>query len=118
LDRARRFLTEVRDLKSIATQDQPAGELRLGVIQTVLSGVLPGVLRILANRYPQIAVSIARETAGELYTKVIDGKLEHVPPGLNRGIPGNGLMGESIGIDSLWGAGRCRGPILRTCVNG
>src|SRR5215470_1477646 len=76
LDRARSFLTEIRDLKSIATQDQPAGELRLGVIQTVLSGILPGILRVLTDKYPQIAVSIARETAGELYAKVIDGTLD------------------------------------------
>jgi hypothetical protein len=37
--------------------------------------------------------------------------LEHVPSGLNRGIPPEGSMRESIGIDSLWGAGRCRRPI-------
>ena len=76
LDHARRFVSDLRDLKSIAAQDQPAGELRLGVIQTVLSGLLPGVLRVLTDKYPQIAVSIARETAGDLYAKVIDGKLD------------------------------------------
>ena len=39
--------------------------------------------------------------------------LEHVPPGLNRRIPLRRLLSESIDIDSLWGAGACRGPILR-----
>src|SRR5689334_7885407 len=70
LDRARNFLVEARDFKSIATQDAPAGEFRLGVIQTALSGLMPGILSLLTKRYPQIAVTILRETAGELYTKV------------------------------------------------
>ncbi len=44
----------------------------------------------------------------------LEAELEHVPPRLNRGIPLDWSMSESIGIDSLWGAGRWRGPILRT----
>src|SRR5215468_8981466 len=42
--------------------------------------------------------------------------LEHVPPQLNRGILVRRRMGESIGTDSLLGAGRCRGLIPGTCV--
>jgi DNA-binding transcriptional LysR family regulator len=76
LSRARSFLAELRDLKSIASQERPAGELRLGVIQTVLSGLLPGILNSLAETYPQIAVSISRQTAAELYSKVLDGELD------------------------------------------
>ena len=53
-----------------------------------------------------------REFKGELSAILIE--LEHVPPRLNRGIPLDWSMSESIGIDSLWGAGRWRGPILRT----
>src|SRR5262249_4911703 len=44
-------------------------------------------------------------------------KLEHVPPQLNRGILVRRMMGESIGADSLLGAGRCRGLIPGTCVS-
>jgi hypothetical protein len=43
--------------------------------------------------------------------------LEHVPPRLNRGILSGPRMRESIGIDSLWGGGGCRRPILGTCGN-
>src|SRR5215475_6116528 len=43
--------------------------------------------------------------------------LEHVPPQLNRGILVRRRMGESIGTDSLLGAGRCRGLIPGTCVS-
>ena len=76
LERARNFLLEARDFKLIATQDTPAGEFRLGVIQTALSGLVPGILSLLTKRYPQIAVTISRETAGELYTKVLQGALD------------------------------------------
>src|SRR5262245_38029527 len=44
-------------------------------------------------------------------------RLEHVPPQLNRGILVRRRMGESIGTDSLLGAGRCRGLIPGTCVS-
>ena len=43
--------------------------------------------------------------------------LEHVPPQLNRGILVRRRMGESIGTDSLLGAGRCRRLIPGTCVS-
>jgi DNA-binding transcriptional LysR family regulator len=76
LDRARKFIVEVRDLKVVAARETPAGEFRLGVIQTVLSGLLPGILSLLTEKYPQIAVSISRETAAELYAKVLDGELD------------------------------------------
>jgi hypothetical protein len=41
--------------------------------------------------------------------------LEHFPAQLNRGILLGARIGESIGIDSAWGGGRCRKPILGTC---
>jgi DNA-binding transcriptional LysR family regulator len=76
LDRARAFVTEVRELSSIATQGAPTGELRLGVIQTVLSGLLPSVLTALAKKYPQITLKISRQTASELYAEVLSGDLD------------------------------------------
>jgi DNA-binding transcriptional LysR family regulator len=56
LERARNFLSEVRDLKSIAASDRPLGELRLGATPTATSGLLPGILTLLTKRYPQIDV--------------------------------------------------------------
>jgi DNA-binding transcriptional LysR family regulator len=76
LARARTFLADLRDLKSIPSQEHPTGELRLGVIQTVLSGLLPGILSALTERHPQIAVTIARQTASELYSRVLEGDLD------------------------------------------
>ena len=47
----------------------------------------------------------------------VERELEHVPPRLNRGILMRRRMGESIVIDSLLGAGQCRGLIPETCVS-
>jgi|SRR5262245_16110110 len=77
LSRSRSFVSEVRDLKSIAANDRPAGLLRLGAIQSLLSGILPGVLTSLADEYPDIEVSIVRAvTSAELYQKVLDGTID------------------------------------------
>ena len=77
LARARMCVSEIRDLKSIAASDRPAGILRLGAIQSLLSGILPGVLISLAEKYSDIEVSIIRGVSGaELYQKVLDGTID------------------------------------------
>jgi DNA-binding transcriptional LysR family regulator len=78
LARARRFLGEVRDLKSIAAADRPAGELRIGAFQTALTGLLPGILQLMAQRFPQIAVHVSPGTSVDLYPKVLAGDLDAV----------------------------------------
>jgi DNA-binding transcriptional LysR family regulator len=76
LGRARNFLGDVRDLKSIALSDRPSGELRLGATPTSLSGLLPGILALLADRYPHIDVYMIVGLSAELYHKVLAGDLD------------------------------------------
>ena len=76
LGRARNLLREVRDLGSVATDDKPAGELRLGAISSAISGVLPGILTLLTVRRPAIEVYILPGTSEELYHKILDGDLD------------------------------------------
>jgi DNA-binding transcriptional LysR family regulator len=73
LERARRFLADARDFKSIAVADQPSGQLRLGAISSALSGMLPDILALMKKNYPQIDVSIAGAQSGALYRRVLDG---------------------------------------------
>src|SRR5882757_8561722 len=73
LDRARRFLVEARDFKSLAATDRPLGQLRLGAISTALSGLLPDILALMKENYPKIDVSIAGGNSEALYRKVLDG---------------------------------------------
>jgi DNA-binding transcriptional LysR family regulator len=76
LGRAREFLSELRDLKSIANADAPAGEIRLGAMQTSISGILPDTLMLMTKKYPRIEVHIARGGSSELYHKVLNGELD------------------------------------------
>jgi len=73
VERARRFLAEVRDFKSIAVADRPSGQLRLGATSSALSGLLPDILALMKENYPQIDVNIAVGHSGGLYRKVLDG---------------------------------------------
>ncbi len=75
LSRARNFLAEVRELKSIAAGDRPSGELRLGATPTSTSGLLPGILNSLAEKYPQIDVYMMAGTSAALYHRVLNGGL-------------------------------------------
>ena len=73
VERARRFLAEARDFKSIAIADRPSGQLRLGAVSSALSGLLPDILALTRENYPQIEVTIMVGHSGELYRKVLDG---------------------------------------------
>jgi DNA-binding transcriptional LysR family regulator len=73
VERARHFVTEARDFKSIAATDRPSGQLRLGTFQSALSGLLPDILALMKEKYPQIDVSITLGISAELYRKVLDG---------------------------------------------
>src|SRR3954462_1267392 len=72
VERARHFLAAARDFKSIAATDRPSGQLRLGAFQSALCGLLPDVLRLMEENYPQIDVHITRGTSSELYRRVLD----------------------------------------------
>ncbi len=76
LGRARKFLTEVRDLKAIAVNDRPSGALRLGAFHTASSGLLPDILTLLTKAYPEIEVHIIRGTSAELYYKALDDQVD------------------------------------------
>jgi DNA-binding transcriptional LysR family regulator len=76
LGRARDLLGDVRDLKAIACEDRPSGQLRLGATPTATSGILPDVLARLAARYPEIDVEMHGGISAELYRMVLDGDLD------------------------------------------
>jgi DNA-binding transcriptional LysR family regulator len=76
LGRARNFVGEVRDLKSLAANDEPSGELRLGAFPTALCGLLPDILIMMRSGYPQIKVSIMRGASVDLYPKVLASDLD------------------------------------------
>jgi DNA-binding transcriptional LysR family regulator len=76
LARARDLLADVRDLKSIAASGELSGELRLGVMQTSLSGLFAGILIPFTRTSPRIDVRIVRDTSAGLYTKLQNGEID------------------------------------------
>jgi DNA-binding transcriptional LysR family regulator len=76
LDRARQILRDTRELRAIATADTSAGQLRIGVIATALTGILPTILTFLAKSNPQLETYIMPGTSEDLYSKVLMGDLD------------------------------------------
>jgi len=62
----------MRDLKSIAGQDEPSGELRLGAAGSSTCGLMPGILPLMAARFPQIEIYMLSGNGRDLYQKVLD----------------------------------------------
>lgn len=65
-----------RDLRAIAANDQPEGQLRLGATATALTGLLPGIVERLGARYPRIDLFIRPGASVDLYHGVISGELD------------------------------------------
>jgi len=76
LERARGFLSEVRDIKSIANDTRVAGELRIGAIETSLTGIMPQILKRLLESYPDLDFYLEPATSADLFGKVVDGRLD------------------------------------------
>jgi DNA-binding transcriptional LysR family regulator len=76
LERADLFLRTFRDLKAIASENAPVGELRLGAVSTSLTGLLPSALSFVMMKYPQIEIFITTGNSPDLYQRVLRGELD------------------------------------------
>jgi DNA-binding transcriptional LysR family regulator len=74
--RSRTVLADLRDLRSAAVNDRPSGELRLGATGASTSGLLPDILTLLTERYPEIEIYMISGNGAELYQRVLDGDLD------------------------------------------
>jgi LysR family transcriptional regulator, hydrogen peroxide-inducible genes activator len=76
--RGGRILKEVRDITDIARQADPplAAPIRLGVIPTVAPYVLPPLLPILRQQYPQADLYVRETHTQHLIAELIDGTLD------------------------------------------
>ncbi|MBU3593969.1 LysR family transcriptional regulator [Polynucleobacter sp. 71A-WALBACH] len=70
LTQARELLRGVRDLQANASNDEPIGELQLGVSVTALTSILPPLLKKLFSQFPKLAIHIEPGTSSHLYHKV------------------------------------------------
>lgn len=76
LQRARDLLRNVADLRSVANENDLAGELRLGACPTALAGLLPDILSRMVAAFPQINVFIKPGYSADLYRAVEAGDLD------------------------------------------
>ncbi|WP_158880903.1 LysR family transcriptional regulator [Rhodanobacter sp. L36] len=76
LQRSRDLLRNVADLRSVANENGVSGELRLGACPTALAGMLPDVLALMVETFPQINVFIKPGYSADLYRAVETGDLD------------------------------------------
>jgi len=76
LQRARALLRQVAALRSVANENDLAGELRLGACPTALAGLLPDILSRMVATFPQINVFIKPGYSADLYRAVEAGDLD------------------------------------------
>ncbi|MGH8417394.1 MAG: LysR family transcriptional regulator [Pseudomonas sp.] len=74
--RAQTVLRDIADLKSLATSTCMTGQLRLGVIASAASGLLPGVLGYFNEQHPNTRILIQRGVSSVLYRAVCDEELD------------------------------------------
>ncbi len=76
LSQAQQLLRGVRDLRTMANEQNFAGELSLGAISSALTGILPPILARLAQKHPLMTLYIHPGTSADLYRKLADGELD------------------------------------------
>ena len=72
LERARSIQRDIRDLKSAAAGGILSGELRLGVVPSMLTGFLPDLLARFAADHPQIQLQILRGDSAAVYRDLME----------------------------------------------
>lgn len=76
LAHARSLVEGARDLRAIAANGLPAGQLRLGATATAMTGILPGVIAELSVACPEIEYFVQPGSSMDLYHRLIDGDLD------------------------------------------
>lgn len=76
LKHAKALIDSARDLRSIAANDQPEGNLRVGATSTALTGLLPRIIEALRVGYPRIELFIRPGASVDLYHGVVAGDLD------------------------------------------
>ncbi len=85
-DRCLQVLREVEGLRHLVASDaQPSGSLRLGVVQTVGDVILLDALRELQGEFPELSVQVSSSWSSRLLERLKDGELDAAialfPPG-------------------------------------
>ena len=74
--RAERILSELQDLEGAVGAHGVSGSVRLGVIPTIAPYLLPAMLRIAAERHPELELRIQESQTGRLVAALSRGDLD------------------------------------------
>lgn len=79
-ERAARILADTRELIEVAQHGDVllSGQLRLGVIPSVAPYLLPPVLPLLRDRYPNLNLAVRETQTHTLLQELVDGKLDAI----------------------------------------
>jgi len=76
LPHARAMIRSTRNLRAIAAQDEPAGQLRLGATATALTGQIPDIIAALQSRHPSVDYFLQPGASVDLYHSVLSDDLD------------------------------------------
>jgi molybdate transport repressor ModE-like protein len=75
--KARELITSYEDMQStVASGGEIEGRIRLGAVGSTLTGVLPAVLAVIRDRYPNLHIEIVSGFSEELLRQVVSGSLD------------------------------------------
>ncbi|RDI52277.1 LysR family transcriptional regulator [Microvirga subterranea] len=72
----RGLLRDVENVKSALTTETPTGELRIGAVQTAITGMMPKILTTVQEAYPRLEIHIVPGQSAELHSKVLSGEVD------------------------------------------
>jgi DNA-binding transcriptional LysR family regulator len=76
LDMARSLIEGTENLKAIATRNEEIGTIKVGVIHSMITGLLPEILTAMKEARPGIQVDVQPGQSVELYQKILGGTLD------------------------------------------
>ncbi len=111
--RARAILAATQDMIELAaeTTHPMTGRLRLGIIPTIAPFLLPRVLPLFRERYPNLRLALREDLTANLLLRLEDGQLDFALIALPYET-GN-LIFETLFDDELWVVGRRDDPELQ-----
>lgn len=76
VDHARSIVRDARALRALAVEGKPFGDLRIGAIETAMTGILPDMLKRCSADFPGIDIHVEPGTSRDLYARIQHGELD------------------------------------------
>jgi len=78
IDAARRIVDAADGLEAMANRDKEVGTIKVGVIHSMITGLLPEILTLMKEKRPGIQVVVQPGQSMDLHQKMVEGQLDAV----------------------------------------